>query len=311
MTEGPLFSVGSPVRRRVAPDQVGVVREIVSSEQVEEWLYKVQFGTQTRTVPEQDLEPLPEDTDPWSDLLKGRFEGSETFQKLLTFERLRRPPSRVATTFGTARAKLFPYQFKPLLKFLDNPNQRILIADDVGLGKTVEAGYILKELKARHGLERVLVVVPARLRVKWKTELERRFDETFELVSAQEVKGRFIDPMRRGRDLPTFAWIASYESLRRPEITKPLSDLEPPIDLVIMDEAHKVRNSETQQHALAKALSNADAMVLLTATPIQTSRENLFQLLRLLDPTTFERYDVFEAQLQANRPGRARACRDS
>ena len=282
----------------------------MSSEQVAERLYRVQFGTHTRTVPEQDLELLPEDTDPWSDVLKGgfegvfegRFEGSETFQKLLTFERLRRPPSRVATTFGTARAKLLPYQFKPLLKFLDNPNQRILIADDVGLGKTVEAGYILKELKARHGLERVLVVVPARLRLKWKTEFERRFDETFEIVSAKEVKDRLIEPLRHGRDLPTFAWIASYESLRHPAITKSLLELEPPIDLVIMDEAHKVRNTQTQQHALARALSQTDAMVLLTATPIQTSRENLFQLLRLLDPVTFVRYEVFEAQLEANRP---------
>ncbi len=248
---------------------------------------------------------MPDDTDPWSDLdaVQGyRFEGSETFQKLLTFERIRRPPSRVATTFGTARAKLFPYQFKPLLKFLDNPNQRILIADDVGLGKTIEAGYIFKELKARHGLERVLIVVPARLRTKWKTEFDRRFDETFEIVSAQDVKDRLIEPVRSGREPPAFGWIASYESLRRPEITKPLLDLQPPIDLVIMDEAHKVRNSETQQHALARALSQADAMVLLTATPIQTSRENLFQLLRLLDPVTFPRHDVFEAQLQANQP---------
>ena len=290
------------MRRRAAPGQVGVVRDIVPNEQLCERLYRVQFGTQTRTVPEQDLELLPADTDPWQDLLKHRFEGTETFQKLLTFERLRHPPSRVATTFGTARAKFFPFQFKPLLKFLDNPNQRILIADDVGLGKTIEAGYILKELKARHGLERVVVVVPARLKTKWKTEFERRFDETFEVVSAREVQTRLIEPVRRGTDLPTFSWIASYESLRRPDITEALKELEPPIDLVIMDEAHRVRNSQTQQHALAKVLSNADAMVLLTATPIQTSRENLFQLLRLLDPVTFARYDVFEAQLQANRP---------
>lgn len=302
MTDQPPFPVRSIVRRRAAPDQVGVVRDIVPNEQLCERLYRVRFGTQTRTVPEQDLELLPEDTDPWEDLRNGRFEGTEAFQKLLTFERLHRPPSRVATTFGTARAKLFPYQFKPLLKFLDNPNQRILIADDVGLGKTIEAGYILKELKARHGLERVVVVVPARLRTKWKTEFERRFDETFEVVSAQDVKARLIEPVRRGGDLPTFAWIASYESLRRPDITEALEELGPPIDLVILDEAHKVRNSQTQQHALARALSNADAMVLLTATPIQTSRENLFQLLQLLDPVTFTKYDVFNAQLKANRP---------
>jgi hypothetical protein len=72
-------------------------------------------------VPETDLELLPEDTDMWSDLAVSRTEGAATFQKLLTFERLRRPPSRVASCFGTARAKLLPYQFKPLLKFLDYP----------------------------------------------------------------------------------------------------------------------------------------------------------------------------------------------
>ena len=120
-THGPPFPAGTVVRRRAAPDQVGLVREVVRHEQIEERLYRVQFGTQTKTVPEQDLETLPEDTDPWSELLNARFEGHTAYRRLLTFERLRRPPSRVATTFGTARAKLFPYQFKPLLKFLDNP----------------------------------------------------------------------------------------------------------------------------------------------------------------------------------------------
>jgi len=297
-----LFAVGDVVRRRSAPEQVGVIRAVLPSEQLDERFYKVQLGTQSRTVSEHDLELLPNEADAWADLLDHRIEGVRIFQKLLTFERLRRPPSRVATSFGTARAKLLPYQFKPLLKFLDNPNQRLLIADDVGLGKTVEAGYILKELKARHGLDRVLVVVPARLRPKWKTELERRFDESFEIVSGKDVNDRFFEPYRRGRDLPSFAWIASYESLRAREIIKALAELQPPIDLVIMDEAHKARNSETLQHAMARALGQADAMVLLTATPVQTSREDLFQLLRLMDPQAFERYDVFEAQLQANRP---------
>jgi superfamily II DNA or RNA helicase len=298
-----LFSVGALVRRRNAPDQVGVVRSVLWNDQTEEHIYRVQFGGGARTVPETDLELLPDDTDIWADLIGSRTEGAATFQKLLTFERLRRPPSRVAASFGTARAKLLPYQFKPLLKFLDYPGQRILIADDVGLGKTIEAGYILKELKARHGLERVLVVVPARLRPKWKNELERRFDEPFETVSAKEVRQRFIEQVSRGRDLPTFAWVASYESLRARDISDALGSLQPPIDLVIMDEAHKVRNTATQQNALARALAAcADAMVLLTATPIQTSREDLFQLLRLMDPVTFERYDVFEEQLQGNKP---------
>jgi len=297
------FNVGDCVRRRNAPDAVGVVREVRWSDQTEEWLYRVRFGQQIITVPETDLELLPEDVDPWADIAAGRVEGAATLRKLLTFERLRRPPTRVAASFGVARAKLLPYQFKPLLKFLENPNQRLLVADDVGLGKTVEAGYILKELKARHGLERVLIVVPARLQQKWKDELERRFEESFEIVSRNDLARRFIEPLRRGRDLPDFQWITSYESARAPAISTSLADLQPPLDLVILDEAHRIRNAATQQNALARTLAQcADAMLFLTATPIQTGLENLFELLRLLDPVTFADFNVFQEQLHANRP---------
>ena len=237
------------------------------------------------------------------DLLDGRVEGAGAFQRLLTFERLHRPASRLATSFGIARAKLLPYQFKPLLKFLDNPAQRLLVADDVGLGKTIEAGYILKELRSRQQIERVLIVVPARLRTKWKNELERRFDERFDIVRAADFRRGLLDRLARNTEPDPFSWIISYESIRLPNIAQALNTYRPGIDLVVLDEAHRVRNAETQQHRVAASLARcANAMVFLTATPIQTSRENLFQLLKLLDPNTFSRADVFERQLDANRP---------
>src|SRR5262245_11614178 len=165
MEPEPLFNVNDHVRRRSAPDRSGVVRERYRSDQTNEWIYKVHFGVPpAKGVPETDLERVPVDQDPWHDLIDGRYEGASVYHKLLTFERINKPPSRVAESFGTARAKLLPYQFKPLLKFLDSTRQRLLIADDVGLGKTIEAGYIFKELKARHGIEQCLIVVPARPR---------------------------------------------------------------------------------------------------------------------------------------------------
>lgn len=298
-----VFESGDVVRRKIAPDQVGVVREKKWSDQLEEYLYRVQFGTATRNLPADDIELLPSDRSEWVDLLGDRCAGAEAFQRLLTFERLRRPPTRIAASFGSARARFFPYQFKPLLKFLENPLQRLLIADDVGLGKTIEAGYILRELKARMPVERSLFVVPARLRTKWKNELERRFDEPSEVVSAGDFRRRFLDPLDHGLEPPSFAWIISYESLRLPDITERMSVLQPHIDLVVVDEAHRVRNPDTQQHRAIRALAtSADAMLFLTATPIQTGIENMFQLLRLLDPGSFADFASFCQQLEANRP---------
>ncbi len=297
------FKVSDVVRRKSAPDKVGVVREVRWHEQTDDCLYRVQFGNGTFTVPEEDLELLPPERDPWGDVVNGRVEGAATFQRLLTFERLSRPATRVAASFGTAKAMLLPYQFKPLLKFLENPDQRLLIADDVGLGKTIEAGYILKELKARVLMERTLCVVPARLGPKWKTEFERRFDETFEIVSRRQLMDGFLEPMRRGAEPPAFQWITSYEAARSPDVSGALAELQPAIDLVVFDEAHRLRNSATQQNNLARVLAEcADAFILLTATPIQTGQEDLFQLLKLLDPATFADLDVFSRQLEANRP---------
>lgn len=298
----PPYSTGEMVQRRSNPDMVGRVVECFWDDQVEEWDVRVQFGTRTIGLGSGDLEHFVEATTPWDELLRRKLSGARHFRDLVTFERLRRPPARIADSFGTARAQLLPYQFVPLLKFLDSPDRKLLIADDVGLGKTIEAGYILRELRRHTELERVLIVVPARLRTKWKTELQRRFDEHFELVGRAELHD-FAKGLRAGRARGEFLWITSYESARSSVLINALGDFEPPIDLVIFDEAHRLRNPGTFQNRLGRELAScAEAALFLTATPIQTSLENLYQLFRLIDPERFDGFEPFAEQIQANRP---------
>src|SRR5260370_293466 len=141
----------------------------------------------------------------------------------LTYHRLRRPPTRIAYSFSTSRTQFYPHQFTPLLKFLDHPGKRLLIADDVGLGKTIEAGYILRELRARQVVERVLVVAPARLGSKWKRELQTRFDEPFDIVRRTDLIG-LAERLRQGREIEPFRWITSYEHVRPEEVRVALED---------------------------------------------------------------------------------------
>ena len=293
---------GSFIRLRSDPNLSGSVVSSTWDVQVEDWHYRIRFGMGTRGVPASNVELVPEESDLIDELARGRSSNAASFLTLMTYERLRKPPSRVAASFGSAKAVFYPFQFTPLLKFLESPNQRILIADDVGLGKTIEAGYILRELRARHGLQRILIVVPAQLRSKWKSELERRFAESFEIVSGREIAALGAD-LKRGREPEPFRWIVSYEAVRtRPNI-EIFDEYKPPIDLAIFDEAHRLRNPETLQARFARALAESvDALLLLTATPTNTKIDDLFWLLHLLDPERYSSPQLFAEQMQANKP---------
>jgi len=293
----PRFKKGDYVRRKSAPDQCGLVRDVELSPQAGVFWYLINFGGVRTSVAEGDLELVPDSEDAWDALRGGRVAGASAFHLTLTLERLIRPPSRIAESFGSARAVLYPFQFKPLLKFLDNPRSRLLIADDVGVGKTLEAGYILRELRARGLASRVLIIVPSRLRPKWHAELARRFSEHFEIVDTRTLRTRLAESPE------PFACIASYESARKPTVRQQIRDSTPQIDLLILDEAHRVRNPDTQQHRVISELAElADAVVFLTATPIQTSDENLYRLLRLLEPESFPNLDAFQRLASNNRP---------
>ena len=204
--------------------------------------------------------------------------------------------------FNASRTRFFPYQFKPLLKFLDAPKHRLLIADEVGLGKTIEAGLILTEVRARQTVQRVLVVCPANLTQKWRMELKRRFGEEFEILDARGFNAFLRDYEDSPHDV-NLNGIISLESIRQQNVLDQLEALSPSFDLVIVDEAHHMRNFGRKQRKAGVLLSqSADAMLFLTATPIHLGNENLFSLLNILDDEEFPDLYTVDNRFHYNEP---------
>ncbi|WP_438040185.1 DEAD/DEAH box helicase [Sorangium sp. So ce128] len=293
----PKFKPRDQVQRTNASNEIGVVISASWNLQAEIWMYKVQLGGGIRGgIPESSLRPFVVAATPWDELAQGAVSGAIHFRHALTYHRVRRPPSRIAKSFSSARTRFYPHQFKPLLKFLDNPEKRILIGDDVGLGKTIEAGYILCELQAQQPLDQVLVLVPARLLRKWRDELLNRFGETFEIVHSPEIQAYL---RRAPSQVRPFRWITSYETMRG--LVAQLDESPVSFDLVILDEAHRARSPETQQHRLARLVcQRADAVVMLSATPVQNRLDDLWHLVRMLAPDEFSDPSLFEQQMMDN-----------
>ena len=177
---------------------------------------------------------------------------------------------------------------------------RLLIADEVGLGKTIEAGLILTELRQRAPMRRVLIIPPSHLIIKWREEMRRRFDFEFDILDTSAML-RFLDRYEEEREEATLLGIISLQAFRGRRLQERWNEVAPGFDLVVFDEAGRLRNPETLSHNAARDMAeNAEAVLLLTATPVQTDNSNLFHLLRLLDPVEFDSVEVFQRRLEAN-----------
>lgn len=295
------FNVGMLVVKRGDRSRHGVIASPPRRIQGELW-YPVRFTpTVVENVRADDLEEYRGQEDLRSLLEGRRFATNVAFARRLTMSKLRQPLRETIYSMQASRTEYHPHQFRPLLKFLTSERQRLLIADEVGLGKTIEAGFILQEQKARHAIDRILIVCPASLRTKWQQELWNRFREQFEVLNAAAFRAKVLnaDADRTPRRLQA---IVSLQTLRSASVVESLELRPPSFDLVIVDEAHHCRNSETSQHHSVRAVTaESDAVVFLTATPLHLGNENLFNLLRLLLPEEFDRLDVFEQRLEANR----------
>lgn len=237
------------------------------------------------------LEPVQPDQVPELDLARpGRL---ARFQLLIDAVRLGLSPGddRLVSSLRS-RIQFEPYQQVPALRALALPRPRLLIADDVGLGKTIEAGLILRELNARRRATRVLIVSPASIVEQWQTELASKFGFQFKIFDSEGVA-----EARRAYEVGTNPWcaeprvIASIDYIKRREgAFRELSASR--WDVIIIDEAHHLASGGsdedlTDRYRLARwlAAENTGALLLLTATPHDGYDENFASLLSLLEPS--------------------------
>ena len=277
-------------------------------------LYKVSWGSLVTDELEVNLLPDCDISDPFERCMSGIFGSYSEYSKKNTTFKIRSSNNNTISSLKASKTLFRAYQFKPLLKFLNSPNRRLLVADEVGLGKTIEAGHIMLELKARRELNHVLIVCPKSLQRKWKDELAFKFGLQFKIYESQKD---LLADMQEHR-VAVHA-IINYVKIRTKRqkskddkktkdempknIVEFLSQNDFHFSLVLCDEAHKMRNRETQTYKGAEIImSQANAAVFLTATPVMISTENLYNLLHLLDNTRYYNYQIFDNRLQENRP---------
>lgn len=245
--------------------------------------------------------------------------GADEVRSYLAAYQINHPSAQNLYSLNSARIDFVPYQFRPALKLIHADEPRILIADSVGVGKTIEAGLIIKELEARTELDRVVVICPKPLVAerKWEDEM-KRFDEEFipldgstlrQIISDTDRDGKW--PIRYSKVIIPYSVLDSktYNGDERFGVRSfGLSNLDPAphFDLVIVDEAHHIRNGSMEKDkAFAYKCTkyfcdHADAVVMLTATPLQTSDNDLFTLLNVLRPDVVIDQKTFEMMSRPN-----------
>ena len=237
-------------------------------------------------------------SDPFERLRQNIFGHYTEYLKDNTAFKIRSSNNSTISSLKASKTIFKPYQFKPLLKFLYSDNKRILIADEVGLGKTIEAGHIMLELKARGEFRNALVVCPMALREKWATELNEKFGLNFVSI---EDKDHLIHELRHH---PGYVKaVINYEKLNNKELITFIEERQIKFSMIVCDESHRLRNDETQLYKNAKRiLPLGDSVVFMSATPIMLNRGNLYNQLHLLDSEVYDREEVFLNNAQLNEP---------
>ncbi len=244
------------------------------------------------------------DDEPWSDLGDRGFDSPEHFAAFLNTLRWNcttaTDPSLFQAPFR-AGIKIDAYQMEPLRKALRLPRVNLFIADDTGLGKTIEAGLIARELLLRRKVRTIVVAAPPSVLEQWKAEMEERFGLLFEVLDR-----RYLARIRRERGFGTNPWsthsrfLVSHRLLADPTYADPMRAWLGPMragSLLILDEAHHAAPSHGGRYGIESKFTRAardlcerfEHRLFLSATPHNGHSNSFATLLELLDPHRFTR----------------------
>ncbi|MFW5808406.1 MAG: DEAD/DEAH box helicase [Spirochaetota bacterium] len=199
-------------------------------------------------------------------------------------------------SLSNSRTKILAHQVESTYIVVNTLNHRYILADEVGLGKTVEAGLIIKELIYRNGYSRILVAAPASLLVQWQHEMEEKFGESFDILDRKHLDRRRSEISPGENPWNTFSKvICSLDFIKNPRFREELEASS--WDMIIFDEAHRLRRDATSTtilYSAAEVLSErTKALLLLTATPFRGKLEELYYIVRLVDKNLLGPYQSF------------------
>jgi superfamily II DNA/RNA helicase len=219
--------------------------------------------------------------------------------KYFAYELLKRASSDSTEKFGAtlldAKVELNPHQVEAALFAFKSPYSKgAILADEVGLGKTIEAGILLSQQWAENK-RRILIICPSSLRKQWFNELADKFYLNSEVIEGKNFNSKYKSGITNPFDDNTSIKICSYQyASKQAELIQLTS-----WDLIVMDEAHYLRNVHKNPDSIASRIKNAikdHKKVLLTATPLQNRLEELFGLVSIIDDSVFGDIKTFRKQ---------------
>lgn len=256
-------------------------------------------GGQTAVVMEDSVRPAPI-TDPVERLRAGHLNTARSTNLRVAATRLSYAHQHDAlSTLGNSRVEIKPHQVGVVHRVASSYPHRFILADEVGLGKTIEAGLLIRELRARGVAPRVLILAPSGLVTQWQQELQTKFNMAFSLYNRDTVK--FLENKHPNENV----WAIENSVIASTSFAAHSDDRRRDLaaagwDMVVVDEAHHARRTyqgsgkytTTNLYRLVEGLADPDlaraqSMLFLSATPMQLHRYELYSLIELLDPALF------------------------
>ncbi len=198
-------------------------------------------------------------------------------------------------SLSNSRTRILAHQVESTHRIVNSFRQRFLVADEVGLGKTIEAGLVIKEMIYRHNYSRILIVCPASLLFQWQNEMESKFNEKFIIMDRRVLKkaaagGKAGNPWNAHNKV-----ICSLDFIKNKGFGEDLSRTS--WDAVIFDEAHRLRRdaaASTMAYNAAEVISSkTKSLILLSATPFRGKLEELYYLIALIDKNILGPFQSF------------------